>query len=204
MCNIASSRVWRPGLCSPGRYTRPSQLLLAPRTVQQRWKEKKKKQQLNLCRVSKSLSSVPPSSSSLRLTFHKINLSQCARQGQLAHTQSCPAAASAQSQNIITQQEPHTRVPARSHSATLWTTARQASLSMGFSQREYWSGLPLPPPGDLPDPGMEAVHLMSLRRQLGSLPLVPPGKPISRHRPFPLPTSPWQPQIWLYGSAISV
>ena len=66
MCNIASSRVWRPGLCSPVRYTWPSQLLLAPRTVQQRWKEKKKKQQLNLCRVSKSLSSVPPSSSSLR------------------------------------------------------------------------------------------------------------------------------------------
>ena len=66
MCNIASSRVWRPGLCSPGRYTWPSQLLLAPRTVQRRWKEKKKKQQLNLCRVSKSLSSVPPSSSSLR------------------------------------------------------------------------------------------------------------------------------------------
>ena len=66
---------------------------------------------------------------------------------------------------------------------------------MGFSQREYWSGLPLPPPGDLPDPGMEAVHLMSLRRQLGSLPLAPPGKPISSHRPFPVPTSPWQPQF---------
>ena len=35
----------------------------------------------------------------------------------------------------------------------------------------------------------------SLRRQLGSLPLAPPGKPISSHRPFPVPTSPWQPQF---------
>ena len=34
---------------------------------------------------------------------------------------------------------------------TLWTVARQAPLSMGFSWQEYWSGLPRPPPGDLPD-----------------------------------------------------
>ena len=39
--------------------------------------------------------------------------------------------------------------------ATLWTVARQAPLSMGFSRQEYWSGLPCPPPGDLPDPGIE-------------------------------------------------
>ena len=38
---------------------------------------------------------------------------------------------------------------------TPWTIARQASLSMGFSSQEYWSGLPLPSPGDLPDPGIE-------------------------------------------------
>ena len=37
---------------------------------------------------------------------------------------------------------------------TLWTTAHQAPLSMGFSRQEYWSGLPCPPPGDLPNPGM--------------------------------------------------
>ena len=37
------------------------------------------------------------------------------------------------------------------HFATLWTVACQASLSMGFSRQEYWSGLPYPPPGDLPD-----------------------------------------------------
>ena len=39
--------------------------------------------------------------------------------------------------------------------AILWTRARQAPLSMGFSRQEYWSGLPCPPPGDLPDPGIE-------------------------------------------------
>ena len=36
--------------------------------------------------------------------------------------------------------------------ATPWTVAHQASLSMGFSRQEYWSGLPFPSPGDLPDP----------------------------------------------------
>ena len=36
-----------------------------------------------------------------------------------------------------------------------WIAAHQAPLSMGFSRQEYWSGLPFPPPGDLPDPGME-------------------------------------------------
>ena len=42
-----------------------------------------------------------------------------------------------------------------SDSATLWTIAHQASLSMGFSRQQYWSGLPFPPPGDLPDPGIK-------------------------------------------------
>ena len=37
--------------------------------------------------------------------------------------------------------------------STLWTVARQAPLSMRFSQQEYWSGLPCLPPGDLPNPG---------------------------------------------------
>ena len=40
--------------------------------------------------------------------------------------------------------------------------SRQASLSMGFSRQEYWSGLPFPPPGDLSDPGIKPVSLMSL------------------------------------------
>ena len=42
-----------------------------------------------------------------------------------------------------------------SNSATPRTVARQAPLSMGFLRREYWSGLPFPPPGDLPNPGIE-------------------------------------------------
>ena len=39
--------------------------------------------------------------------------------------------------------------------ATPWTVAHQAPLSMGFSRQEYWSGLPFPSPGDLPNPGIE-------------------------------------------------
>ena len=39
--------------------------------------------------------------------------------------------------------------------ATAWTVACQAPLSMGFSRKEYWSGLPFPSPGDLPNPGIE-------------------------------------------------
>ena len=39
--------------------------------------------------------------------------------------------------------------------ATPWTVAQQAPLSIGFSRQEYWSGLPFPSPGDLPDPGIE-------------------------------------------------
>ena len=42
--------------------------------------------------------------------------------------------------------------------ATPWTIASQSSLSMGFFRQGYWSGLPLPPPGDLPDPGMDLLH----------------------------------------------
>ena len=45
--------------------------------------------------------------------------------------------------------------------ATLWTVAHKAPLSMGFSRQEYWSGLPCPPPGDLPDPRTEPVSLAS-------------------------------------------
>ena len=45
--------------------------------------------------------------------------------------------------------------------ATLWTVACQAPLSMGFLRQEYWSSLPYPPPGDLPDPGVENMSLIS-------------------------------------------
>ena len=44
---------------------------------------------------------------------------------------------------------------------TPWTAAHQALLSMGFSRQEYWSGLPCPPPGDLPNPGMKPASLTS-------------------------------------------
>ena len=44
---------------------------------------------------------------------------------------------------------------------TLWTVSHQAPLSMGFSRQEYWSGLPCPPPGDLPNPGLKPTSLMS-------------------------------------------
>ena len=54
------------------------------------------------------------------------------------------------------------------------TAARQAPPSMGFSRQEYWTGLPCPSPGDLPNPGMEP-RFPAL--QADSLPAEPPGKP---------------------------
>ena len=57
--------------------------------------------------------------------------------------------------------------------ATLWTTACQAPLSMGFSRQEYWSGLPCPTPGNLPDPRIEPSLLCLLHWQVGSLILAP-------------------------------
>ena len=57
--------------------------------------------------------------------------------------------------------------------ATLWTIACQAPLSMGFPRKEYWSGLPFPPPGDLPNPRLESV---SPALQADSLPIEPKGK----------------------------
>ena len=58
-----------------------------------------------------------------------------------------------------------------------WTAACQASLSMGFSRQEYWSGLPCPFPGVLHNPGTEPTFLMSPVLAGGFLPLSPPGKP---------------------------
>ena len=45
--------------------------------------------------------------------------------------------------------------------AALWTVALQAPLSMGFSRQDYWSGLPFPSPGDLPDPGIKQVFSLT-------------------------------------------
>ena len=61
--------------------------------------------------------------------------------------------------------------------ATPWAVACQAPLSMGFSRQEYWSGLPCPPPGNLPDPGIEHTSLTSPVLAGGFFTTVPPGKP---------------------------
>ena len=53
--------------------------------------------------------------------------------------------------------------------ATLWTLAHQAPLSMGISRQQYWSGLPFPPPGDLPHPGTEPASPASPALQADSL-----------------------------------
>ena len=58
--------------------------------------------------------------------------------------------------------------------ATPWTVAYQAPTSMGFSRQEYWSGLPFPSPGDLPDPGIEP---WCPAFQADALTSEPPGKP---------------------------
>ena len=58
--------------------------------------------------------------------------------------------------------------------AILWTVAYQTPPSMGFSRQEYWSGLPFPSPGDLPNPGIEPG---SPALQADTLTSEPPGKP---------------------------
>ena len=67
--------------------------------------------------------------------------------------------------------------------AAQWTVAYQAPLSMGFSKEEFWSGLPFPSPGDLPDPGIEPG---SPALQADALPSKPPGKSL-RNVQFPNP-----------------
>ena len=66
--------------------------------------------------------------------------------------------------------------------ATQCTVACQAPLSMGFSRQKYWSGLPFLSPGDLPNPGIEPVFLMSPALAAGSLPVAPLGKRHERVR----------------------
>ena len=58
--------------------------------------------------------------------------------------------------------------------ATSWTVACQAPLSIEFSRQEYWSGMPFPSPGDLPNQGSNP-GLLALQ---GALPSEPPGKPV--------------------------
>ena len=56
------------------------------------------------------------------------------------------------------------------------TVARQAPLSMGLSRQEYWSGLPFPPLGDLPDPGIKPMSLVSPALAGRFFTTKPPGK----------------------------
>ena len=65
-----------------------------------------------------------------------------------------------------------------SDSETPWTVAHQAPLFMGFPRQEYWSGLPFPSPGDLPDPGIEPVSLASPTLVSVFFTTAPPGKPL--------------------------
>ena len=74
---------------------------------------------------------------------------------------------------------------------TPWTVAYQAPPSMGFSRQEYWSGLPFPSPGNLPDPGIEP---RSPSFQADALTSEPPGKP---HEASCL--SPSQQDAWAHG-----
>ena len=78
--------------------------------------------------------------------------------------------------------------------STPWTVAYQASLSMGFSRQEYWSGLPFPSPGDLPDPGIKPG---SPTLEADALTSEPPGKPKTViFRPYLHPC----PRSYKYGS----
>ena len=60
--------------------------------------------------------------------------------------------------------------------ATPWTVAQQSPLSVGFPRQEYWKGLPCPPPGDLPNPGIKPASLVSPALVVGFFTTVPPGK----------------------------
>ena len=62
--------------------------------------------------------------------------------------------------------------------ATLWTAARQAPLSMGFSRQEYWSGVPCTPPGYLPDTGIKPMSPVAPGLQVDSLLFSRWGSPI--------------------------
>ena len=61
--------------------------------------------------------------------------------------------------------------------ATLWTVICHTPLSIGFSRQEYWSGLPFPPPEDLPDPGIKPKSHVSPALKVDSLLLSHQGSP---------------------------
>ena len=67
--------------------------------------------------------------------------------------------------------------------ANPWTVAHQAPLSMEFSRQEYWRGLPCPPPGGLPNPGIEPTSLESPALAGRFFTTAPPGKPLENQKP---------------------
>ena len=69
-----------------------------------------------------------------------------------------------------------------SDSVTPWAIADQGPMSMGFSRQEYWSGMPCPPPGDLPDPGMELASPAAPALQVDTLPLSHRGSPTAEEK----------------------
>ena len=73
----------------------------------------------------------------------------------------------------------HARSVAQLLFATVWTVAHQVPLSMGFSRQEYWSGLPCPPLGDIPDSGIKPVlqaNSLLLSHRGNSLNIILPEK----------------------------
>ena len=62
--------------------------------------------------------------------------------------------------------------------ATPWTVAHQDPLPMGFPRQEYWRGLLFPPPGDLPNPGIQPMSAMPLALARGFFTTEAPGKPV--------------------------
>ena len=82
---------------------------------------------------------------------------------------------------------------------TLWTEAHQAPLSMGFPRQEYWSGLPFPPPGHLPNTGTEPASPVSPALAGGFFTTEPPGKSVPEHHIIKgyLPRTIW---YWSYNN----
>ena len=81
--------------------------------------------------------------------------------------------------------------------ATPWAIARQVSLFREFSRQKYWSGLPVPTSGDLPDPGIKPLSLLSPALAGGFFTTAPPGKPcISSWGSYSgLPQTRWSKQL---------